>query len=399
LAWLVGQLPVVPFFMPESNADNLDTLPRRAIVAPPLIGILMFATMVVAAISLDLPIRDPDGAVLGSPLILITVVLCVFIALDVIPRATFRSRRALRGLGATALEILRGRWTLKRLAIVVAALLGFYLTYVGYRNMKSFLPFATDANHDQALLELDRDLAFGNDPATLLHDVLGTSIAAHFLSVVYVFYLLFVPLSLGVAVVWQRRLHGGLWYVAAMNLGWVLGTVSYFILPALGPVYAAPELYATLPDTGVSALQAALLDHRGEILADPHGAEGVQSIAAFSSLHIAIVVVAAMIAQLLGVRRAIRVGLWTFLALTFLATLYFGWHYIVDDIAGAAIGIVAVALGAAATGHSLRPAGSTRLTPVVDGGLGRFFGPRGGKGEPALVQARVRPRDGERRGE
>jgi hypothetical protein len=107
-----------------------------------------------------------------------------------------------------------------------------------------------------------------------------------------------------------------------------------------------------------------------------------------------------VIAQLLGVRRAIRVGLWTFLALTFVATLYFGWHYIVDDIAGAAIGLLAVALGAAATGHSLRPAGNTRLTPVVDGGLGRFFGPpRGGKGEPAFIQARTRPREGERRGE
>jgi hypothetical protein len=371
--------------MPEQNTDNLDTLPRRAIVAAPLIGILTFATMVVAATSLDLPIRDPDGAVLGSPLILISVVLLVFIAIDVVPRALYRSRRALGTFVPTAMSILRGRWTWKRFAIVVAALLGFYLTYVGYRNLKSFLPFATDANHDQALLELDRDLAFGNDPATLMHDVLGTSIAPHVLSFVYVFYLLFVPLSLGVAVVWQRRLHGGLWYVAAMNFGWVLGTISYYVLPALGPVYAAPELYATLPDTGVSALQAALLDHRGEILADPHGAEGVQSIAAFSSLHIAIVVVAAVIAQLLGVRRAIRVGLWTFLGLTFLATIYFGWHYIVDDIAGAAIGLIAVALGAAATGHSLKPAYSTRFAPFD------VFGPRE-KGEPALVQATERRR-------
>jgi hypothetical protein len=385
--------------MPEDKADNLDTLPRRAIVAAPLIGVLTFATMAFAAIRLDLPIRDPDGAVLGSPLILITVVMAVFIALDILPRAAFRSRKALRSFGSTAADLFRGRWTLKRLAIVVGALLGFYLTYVGYRNLKSFLPFASDANHDQALLELDRDLAFGHDPATLLHDVLGTSIAAHFLSFVYVFYLLFVPLSLGVAVVWQRRLHGGLWYVAAMNIGWVLGTISYYALPALGPVYAAPELYATLPDTGVSALQAALLDHRGEILADPHGAEGVQSIAAFSSLHIAIVVVAAVIAQLLGVRRAIRYGLWTFLGLTFLATVYFGWHYVVDDIAGAAIGLAAVALGAVATGHSLRPVVETRLTPVVDGGLGRLLGGSGGgKTEPALVRARMRPPD-ERRGE
>jgi membrane-associated phospholipid phosphatase len=33
------------------------------------------------------------------------------------------------------------------------------------------------------------------------------------------------------------------------------------------------------------------------------------------------------------------------------ATVYFGWHYVVDDIAGLVIGAAAVALSAALTGH------------------------------------------------
>ena len=77
---------------------------------------------------------------------------------------------------------------------------------------------------------------------------------------------------------------------------------------------------------------------------------------------------AALIAQLLGLRRFVRVSLWTFLVLTTLATIYFGWHYIVDDIAGAAIGIAAVVLGAKATGHELRPARARRV--VVAGRKG-----------------------------
>ena len=55
-------------------------------------------------------------------------------------------------------------------------------------------------------------------------------------------------------------------------------------------------------------------------------------------------------AELLRLPRAIRGGLWAFLALTVMATIYFGWHYVVDDFAGFAIGFASVYLGARLTG-------------------------------------------------
>ena len=341
--------------MREGTIGGAWRLPRRAIVASPLIGVLTFAATVILAASLDLPVNDPDGGLLGSPLNLIAVVMALFIALDVVPRAILSERREHASFRPAAAALLRERWNLRRLAIVAGALLGFYLTYVGYRNIKSYLPFAIDGTHDEALLELDRDMAFGNDPGTLMQDLLGTGVAAHFLSFTYLAYLLLVPVSLGIAVVWQRRLHRGLWYVAAVNLSWVLGVASYYAIPSLGPIFAEPQLYSSLPETGVSRLQEALAEHRAEVIADPHAAEGVQSIAGFASLHIAIVFAAALVAQLLGLRRWVRVSLWVFLGLTFLATIYFGWHYIVDDIAGVAIGGLAVVLAAWMTGHPLRP--------------------------------------------
>ena len=45
---------------------------------------------------------------------------------------------------------------------------------------------------------------------------------------------------------------------------------------------------------------------------------------------------AALIATLLKVNRVLRYALWAFLGLTIVATLYFGWHYVVDDLAGIA---------------------------------------------------------------
>jgi membrane-associated phospholipid phosphatase len=67
--------------------------------------------------------------------------------------------------------------------------------------------------------------------------------------------------------------------------------------------------------------------------------------------------------------------MWVFFWLTVLSTLYFGWHYIADDVAGAAIAIVSVWLGGKATGQkferhgrSSRPTTTTALVPVGDKG-------------------------------
>jgi hypothetical protein len=343
------------------DAEGDSALPGRALVAAPLIGVVTFVATAIVAASLGLSIHDPDGGVLGNPLILIVTVLAGFIALDVLPRAAHRAGRRPRDLRARVREVVDERWSLRRFAIVTAALVGWYLTYVGYRNLKSFVPLARDVSYDQQLLQVDHAMGFGHQPGVVLHDILGTGFSAQILSFVYLLFLLFVPLSLGVAVVWQRRLHGGLWYVTAMNIGWLMGAASYYVLPARGPIFAAPQNFTDLPATGVSELQQSLLTHRAEVLAAPHSADGVQSIAAFASLHIALLLSAAVIAHLLDAPRVIRVGLWILLGLTALATVYFGWHYLVDLIAGAGIGVAAVALGAAATGHELRPQRRVRV--------------------------------------
>jgi membrane-associated phospholipid phosphatase len=38
----------------------------------------------------------------------------------------------------------------------------------------------------------------------------------------------------------------------------------------------------------------------------------------------------------------VRVALWIFLLLTITATAYFGWHYLIDDVAGLLLGAVSV---------------------------------------------------------
>jgi hypothetical protein len=345
----------------ESEATS-----RAAWTAPVAIAVLGLAAMLAVSTIEDLPIRDPDARYVGSPLALIGLVAAIFVVLDVIPR-TWRAVARSGGPVATALwSTFRERWLTRRGAIVIACLVSFYVTYLSYRNLKSFIPFVTDANHDLALLNFERDLFFGTDPAQILHSILGTGVAAHVLSAVYLFFLTFVPVSLGAALIWAKRLGPGIWYVTSLSITWLLGAFSYYLIPALGPYFVRPQLFADLPNTGVTDLQQALIEHRAEVLAGPHLTDAVQSIAAFASLHIAVLLVAALIAHLAGAPRWLRIALWTFLGITAIATIYFGWHYLVDDVAGVLIAVFAVWAGARLTGHDWRPLRSfARLGPRV----------------------------------
>jgi len=333
------------------------TVPRARFTNRPHVPVVLLAAAmavitVVMAMALDLPLRDPDGLA-GPAYVRLPAIIALMFALDVLPRALVRSRHGAR-FGAAAREVVAERWSRPRFVLVLTGLVSFYVIYVAYRNLKSFLPFARDGLADPGLLDLDRAMAFGQDPANVLHELLGTGVFAHVLSVVYVFFLVFVPISLGAALVWSRDLRSGYWWVTALCLNWILGALSYYVLPSLGPVFVLPELFADLPVTGVSELQGSLQAHRLEVLRDPFATTEVQGIAGFASLHVAIVFSAALLAQLLRLARVVRWAMWAFLLTTVLATIYFGWHYLVDDLAGFLIGGLSVWLGALATGHAPR---------------------------------------------
>ena len=203
---------------------------------------------------------------------------------------------------------------------------------------------------------------FGHDPATLLHDLLGTSVMTHVLSTTYAAFIVFLPLTIGVALVFSTNLQAALFYVTAQSINWVLGAASYFVLPSLGPIYVEPSAFAALPASEVTRLQDMLLDQRIAFLQHPASATP-QSIAAFASLHISMSFTAAGAAHLLGLPRRLRIGLWIWFGTTLVATVYLGWHYVIDDIAGLFMGAAALALAWLATGIDLRAVRDRRPAP------------------------------------
>lgn len=235
------------------------------------------------------------------------------------------------------------------------ALVSFYVTYLAYRNLKSMVPLLRpDDLFDRQLADFERGILGGTAPAEVLHSILGTGTAAEILSAVYMAFIFLVPVSLAIALVFSPTTQGGMFYAAALSIDWALGAASYLALPALGPIYAAPAGFAELPATATSHLQEVLLNQRLDFLSDPAAANSHQSIAAFGSLHTSVVLTAAIAAHMLGVSRWLRIATWVVFGLTAIATIYFGWHYVVDDIAGVAIALTALAVARSLTGFEPR---------------------------------------------
>jgi hypothetical protein len=330
----------------------------------------MGALALTAAFVLDRPLVDPEGFLGPSWLRLPLLVLGAFL-LDLLPRTLWASRMKPALMPALARERVRSHWDRERIVLTVLGLVSFYITYVCYRNLKSFLPFIMgEDKYDRELHLIDRALMFGHEPATILHTIFGTGILAHFLSTIYLWFLPLVPLALAAWLVWSRNITFGYWFATSQCLAWALGTASYYALPTLGPGFQYSYLYADLPDTGSRRLMEALSYGRSGVLRD--GTEGaVQSVAGFASLHVGITLLVALMVQYTLRNRILHIVFWANFAITVVATLYFGWHYIADDLAGVVIALFSFWLGGLASGQkfdrrglSSHPTSTTSQVPV-----------------------------------
>ncbi len=343
---------------------------RRAYVLLVATAVVMGLLAILTAVLLDKRLADPDGFLGPSWLRLPLLLTGAFLA-DLLPRALWHSRGRPSSIPEVVRERIRTHWTRERLTLTVLGLVCFYITYVSYRNLKSFLPDVRDVQYDRDLHLTDNALMFGHEPGNVLHELLGTNlVVAQFLSAVYLWFLPLVPVALTAWLIWSRNLSYGYWFVTSQCIAWSLGTLSYYVLPTLGPGFAAAWVYEDLPPTPTMELMGALADARARVTLQ--GVEGaMQSTAGFASLHCAITMLVALMVQYTLTSRVLHWVFWINFGLTIVATIYFGWHYIADDVAGILIALLAFYLGALASGQkfdrhglSSHPTTATSAVPV-----------------------------------
>jgi len=322
------------------------------------IAVSMGLLAVLAAVIFDAKLVDPDGFI-GPSYLRLPTVLALGFGIDLIPRTLWVARMNPMRMPAVFRERLRRHWTHDRIVLVVTGILSFYITYVSYRNLKSQLPFIEGRDHkfDRELFSLDKALFWGHEPAIVLHDLLGNGISAEALSTVYLWFLPLVPFALAVWLVWSRNLGFGYWFATSQCIAWTLGTVSYYALPTLGPGFQHPWLYTTIDDTAAGHLMNSLADTR--VWAVNTSAPSLMNltnflsgVAGFASLHVAITLLVALMIQYTTTIRWLKIVFWVNTCITAVATLYFGWHYVADDIAGVAIALFSFYVGGWASGQS-----------------------------------------------
>ena len=336
---------------------------RRAYALLVANAALMGGLAIIAAIALDKRLADPEGSFLGPSWLRLPLLLTGALLLDLLPRTIWYSRGRPSAVMPIVRQRLRTHWNRDRLTLVALGVTCFYVVYVCYRNLKSFLPFIIETKYDRELHLLDRALMFGNEPSQILHTVFGTTFTAYLLSNIYLWFLPLVPLALTAWVVWSRNLSFGYWFVTSQCIAWTLGTASYYALPTLGPGFEYSSFYTDLAPTPTSDLMDSLAYARNDVVAG--GVEGaVQSVAGFASLHCAITLLVALMVQFTLQSRLLKVIFWVNFAITIVATLYFGWHYIADDIAGIFIAFIAFYVGGIASGQKFEKHG-TRSHPTT----------------------------------
>ena len=343
---------------------------RRAWTLLVVNAVVMGSLAIVVAVAYDKRLIDPEGSFLGPSWLRLPLLLFGALLLDMLPRTLWQSRLNPRLMPPIVKERWNTHWNRERLTLVALGIVCFYVVYVSYRNLKSFLPFVRDTMYDRELHMLDHALLFGHDPAIALHSLLGESWAAWPLSYVYLWFLPLVPLAVTAWLVWSRNLSYGYWFVTSQCIAWTLGTASYYALPTLGPGLEYPYLYIDLPGTPTSQLMESLVNGRTNVLWAGVD-DAVQSVAGFASLHTAITLLVALMVQFTLQSKILKWVFWVNFGFTVVATLYFGWHYIADDIAGVMIAFISFYVGGIASGQkfdrhglSSHPTTTTSQVPV-----------------------------------
>ncbi len=253
--------------------------------------------------------------------------------------ATVLIRLALdRSFRPIAERLKRPSWYLEWLRLWLAMLLATY----AYAWLKVNVPLVRHVLFDQELWSLDVLMHLGVSPSVFLTSLFDGSFLTGWIDFWYEYWSRTVLIVLVVLTAFhdaelRRR------FVTAIVLLWTFGAWIYVALPALGPIYAFPEIWqagSSIPYPRALGTQMGLLQNyqilqEGLATGQLQGFNPTRGIAAMPSLHVGTHVLFAIWAWFR--LRPLFVVFLLASIFTFLGSILTGWHYAVDGYVGAAL--------------------------------------------------------------
>lgn len=216
------------------------------------------------------------------------------------------------------------------------------LIFLTFKEMYLMVHPINPHDLDYILIKLDR-IVFGTDPTAIL-DKLATPGLTEFLQICYSsFYILW--LILGIDLLRHRNHEGFLFFLFLLMYGFYSSYVGYLIVPAIGPrftLYDFAKLNKELPGLYLTRILRDIINS-GESITNVAKAASLAQRDCFPSGHTEMTLITIATAIRYRTKSAmviipLGVGL-------IFATVYMRYHYGVDVIAGALVGIVVLASG------------------------------------------------------
>ncbi len=223
---------------------------------------------------------------------------------------------------------------------IARSLFLFFLCSWIYTHIKTGVLIGADDRNDLWLREIDRWI-LGKDGWLIARQLLPET-SSNFFSFIY---FAFAP-SLLVSILYlacagnvarARKL------TTAILVGYFIGVLSYFLLPAYGPAFIFESATCENLSPITHEAQVKLLKTTNEISQNPATAVVLpwMYIAAFPSLHFSHVII---LVWYFRFSRLTLVVSSLFAVLTGISTVYFAWHYGVDLLGGVAVACLAIFL-------------------------------------------------------
>lgn len=239
---------------------------------------------------------------------------------------------------------LRSAYQPEYIAYVVRAALAVQITLLWFCCLKYVIPYIRPVVFDAELSAFDTALHWGVNPSEFAMSL--TSSIPALLQATDAFYVGYFPILLiffAYVMIQERQVSLRDPFVLGYCLFWLLGGLSYYLLPSMGPIYHQPAIFeGVMQHMPIAAKlnNELLVDYRAFAAAPwSHDPMLYYGIAAMPSLHVGACAMFACFARHFGrIPFAIMIVL---TMLMFLGSVITGWHYAIDGYAGALLGWLA----------------------------------------------------------
>ena len=220
---------------------------------------------------------------------------------------------------------LKFAWILSDLRLLNAILVMF----VVFVQLKHLIPFIRSYNFDTELASGELTLFDGELVASYLLNFFGTAWRHVFSEAYLAFYPYLTLLIYTFVSLRDERLRQR--FFLSFAVLWFFSLLVVYLVPTMGPCFYLAENFKWFQDTEVFQMQEKLLRNKIFVEQHPFSRRGAYLISGLPSLHLAVPVLGSLFLH--RVNLVLACFSWCFVVLTIVTTIYFGWHYFLDDVA------------------------------------------------------------------